>query len=58
MADSPELDSATVAARLNVSPRTVRRWAQRGLIDATRVGPKLLKFSEQAVEAMKQKEAT
>jgi excisionase family DNA binding protein len=58
VADSSQLlDSAEVADRLHVSPRTVRRWAQRGVIDSFRVGEKLLRFPEESVEAMKRKEA-
>lgn len=40
-----------VAAFLGVSERTVRNYVSRGLIPATRIGPKLLRISPDDVAA-------
>ncbi len=40
-----------VAAFLGVSERTVRNYVTRGLIPATRIGPKLLRISPDDVAA-------
>jgi excisionase family DNA binding protein len=59
MAESPVvlLSRAEAAERLRVSERTVRRYGKSGLLDARRVGPKLVMITEQSVEALKQKDA-
>jgi excisionase family DNA binding protein len=40
------------AKRLNVSPRTVRRYEGLGLLDARKIGPRLVKITEASVEAL------
>lgn len=47
------LDRSEAAERLRVSARTVRRYEASGLLDARRVGPKLVKVTEASVEALK-----
>jgi DNA-binding transcriptional MerR regulator len=53
----PLLDTAESARRLYVSQRTIRRWGHLGVIDARRVGPKLLRYTESSIEALKRKDA-
>ena len=53
----PLLDEGEAARRLNVSERTLRRWRRLGLIDAVRVGPRMIRYEPEAVEAMKRKDA-
>lgn len=38
------------ALRLRVSPRTIRRYASRGLLTGVKVGPKLIKVSAESVD--------
>ncbi len=38
------LDSADLAARLGVSPDTIRRWAREGRIPAIRVSRKVVRY--------------
>jgi predicted site-specific integrase-resolvase len=51
------LNCREAAERLHVSQITVRRYGRSGLIDQRRVGPWLVKFTEESVEALKQKDA-
>jgi excisionase family DNA binding protein len=44
-----------IAARYGVSQRTVRRWIARGLIEAYRVGPRLLRVDPDEVDALLRK---
>ena len=46
------LDRAEAAIRLHVSERTVRRYGKLGLIDERRIGPRLIRYTEQSVEAL------
>jgi excisionase family DNA binding protein len=46
------LDRGQAAERLHVSERTVRRWGSAGLLDARRIGPRLVKVTEESVEAL------
>lgn len=46
------LDRSEAAALLCVSPRTVRRWGKLGLLDERRVGPRLVRVTEESVEAL------
>jgi predicted site-specific integrase-resolvase len=46
------LGSAEAAERLDISPRTVRRYCAAGLLDGRRVGPKLIKVTEASVRAL------
>jgi excisionase family DNA binding protein len=46
------LGRAEAAERLRVSERTVRRYGKSGLLDARRVGPKLVKITEASVDAL------
>lgn len=46
------LDRGEAARRLHVSRRTVERYEQRGLLDARRVGPKLIRVTEESVERL------
>jgi excisionase family DNA binding protein len=47
---SRALRTHSVARRLNVSPRTVRHWAGKGLIPAQRIGIRPWAFNEADVE--------
>jgi len=40
-----------IACAYRVSPRTVYRWARLGAVPSFRVGPKLLRFDPNAVDA-------
>lgn len=46
------LDRGEAARRLRVSPRTVRRYGRAGLLEERRVGPRLVKVTEESVEAL------
>jgi len=48
----PLLDRSQAAARLHVSPRTVRRWASAGLLEEIQVGPKLKRVTAASVEQL------
>jgi predicted site-specific integrase-resolvase len=50
------LDCHEAAERLHVSVPTVRRYGKSGLIDERRVGPWLIRYTEESVEALKQKD--
>ena len=53
MTDTPVLlDRSEAARRLHVSRRTVERYGKSGLLDERRIGPKLVKVTEQSVEAL------
>jgi len=43
----------TVAVRLDLSDRTVRLWAARGWLPAFKDGPKIWRFRETDVEAVR-----
>ncbi len=45
------LSAREAAALLGVARATVLRWARAGLLPATRVGPKLIRFSRADVLA-------
>jgi len=49
MSDLELLTVNQLAARLNVRPRTVKDWVQRGRIPVIRLSPKVLRFSWEAV---------
>lgn len=42
----------TVAARFDVTPRTVSRWIKTGVLPAVRVGPRLVRIRPEDVEAL------
>jgi excisionase family DNA binding protein len=44
------LTAEEVAARLQVSPRTIYLWVDQGLLRAIRVGPRLIRFTEEGVD--------
>jgi excisionase family DNA binding protein len=44
------LTAEDVAERFKVSTRTVYLWVDRGLLPATRIGPRLIRFTEKGVE--------
>jgi len=48
--NAPLVTAQQVAALLRVSPKTIYRWAQDGLLPASREG-KLVRFLESDVEA-------
>jgi excisionase family DNA binding protein len=48
----PVLDRSETARRLHVSERTVRRYERLGLLDARKVGPRLVRITEASVEAL------
>lgn len=41
-----------VARRLHLSERTVRRYGKLGLLEERRVGPRLIRITEESVEAV------
>lgn len=43
------LTALQLAARLHVSPRTVRDWARRGVVPSVRPSPKIVRFEWEAV---------
>jgi len=47
------LTAEEVAAELGVSIRTVRRYAARGILPGRRIGPRLIRFRREDVEALK-----
>ena len=50
MASQPALEKAdTLAARLGLSPRTLRRWAAQGKIASHRLSARALRFDEDEV---------
>jgi hypothetical protein len=46
------LDRDQAATRLHVSRRTVIRYGKAGLLDERRIGPKLVRVTEQSVNAL------
>jgi DNA-binding transcriptional MerR regulator len=54
---APLLDCHEAARRLHVSVRTVRRYGKSGLLDERRVGPWLIRYTEESVEALQRKDA-
>ena len=52
MTETVLLGRAEAALRLRVSERTVRRYGKAGLLDERRVGPRLVKVTEESVEAL------
>jgi len=46
------LDRSEAAERLHVSLSTVKRYGASGLLDERRIGPKLVKITEQSVIAL------
>ena len=46
------LDRAEAAQRLHVSERTVRRYGKSGLLDERRVGPRLIRVTQESVAAL------
>ena len=46
------LDRAEAAQRLHVSERTVRRYGKSGLLDERRVGPRLIRVTQDSVAAL------
>lgn len=55
--DESLLDRGEAARRLCVSRRTVERYGKAGLLEERRIGPKLVRVTEESVEALKRKEA-
>lgn len=49
------LSTIEAAAYLGVSERSIRRWRDEGLINATRIGSKLWKYLPAELDKMKQK---
>lgn len=49
-------DVKAVAKELGISPRTVWRMIKRGDIKPVRVGPKLIRISEEEIERLKRGE--
>lgn len=41
-----------VAKRLNISERTVRRYGKSGLLDERHIGPRLVRYTPDSVEAL------
>jgi excisionase family DNA binding protein len=40
------------AAKVGVHPRTVRRWIEDGLIDAYRVGPRVVRIDAASLDSL------
>ena len=49
---APLLDRPAAAAALHVSERTVRRYGKSGLLDERRIGPRLIRITEESVMAL------
>lgn len=45
------------AGILRISPRTLGRWLRAGILKGTRVGPRLLRFSEAQIAAARRQAA-
>ena len=41
-----------VAAMLQVTPRTIRRWGAAGVLERVRLGPRLTRYTVESVEAL------
>lgn len=55
---SPYLYTRREAAGiLRISPRTLGRWIKSGILKGTRVGPRLLRFSEAQIAAARKESA-
>lgn len=52
MAEPVLLDRAEAARRLRVSASTIRRYGRAGLLEDRRIGPRLVKVTEESVEAL------
>jgi excisionase family DNA binding protein len=52
MSEPVLLDRSEAAERLRVSVRTVRRWGKAGRLKDVRIGPRLVRVTEQSVEAV------
>jgi hypothetical protein len=48
----PLLDRPEAAAALHVSERTVRRYGKSGLLDERRIGPRLIRITQESVKAL------
>lgn len=46
------LERGEAARRLRVSERTIRRWGHAGLIEDRRIGPRLVRVTEESVAAL------
>lgn len=46
------LDRDEAATRLHVSARTIRRYGKSGLLDERRIGPRLIKVTEESVNKL------
>lgn len=44
------LSAKQVATYLNVSVKTVYKWVDRGVLDAQRIGPKLIRFDRDKID--------
>lgn len=49
---TPMLRRSAVAEMFDVSERTVMRWADAGLLDERRVGPRSVRVTAESVEAL------
>jgi excisionase family DNA binding protein len=55
--DHDLLTAEQLAERLGVKPRTVKEWLRAGLIPATRLTPKVIRYDlEQVVTALKRRQ--
>ena len=55
--DNDLLTAEQLAERLGVKPRTVKVWLRAGLIPATRLTPKVIRYDlEQVVTVLKQRQ--
>ena len=55
--DNDLLTAEQLAERLGVKPRTVKEWLRAGLIPATRLTPKVIRYDlEQVVTVLKQRQ--
>lgn len=49
-----DLSPAEAAEYMRVNDSTIRRWINKGLLPAQRVGPRLLRIQRDDLDAMKQ----
>jgi excisionase family DNA binding protein len=45
------------ASILRISPRTLGRWVRSGILRGTRVGPRLLRFTEAQIDSARKQAA-